>query len=303
MIYDIEDIIKYLDGELKDQALESFESVMEESDELRNTVAEYKQLIKEIQHKGRSDLREKIQHLADNNLTETNTNYKTSKIKDMNKSKQKGSNLSRILAIAAGLALLFAAYTFLGDSKPTTAELFASNYDSGSKMTKTYMESIAKSNVSSRGVDPETGDEEETVVFNGKEIKKSEYLELERLRKDTLLEGLRLFDKAKWRESKEMLHKYTSSYKEPAEDYATATYFLAKTSLNSELYKVAIPVFEEYLSLPVRDKELKMNAEWETALCYLNVNEKKAKNLFDGMALNNTHYFQDEAKAILAYFE
>lgn len=290
-------IVDFIEGNLSPNDTILFKNELKINELLNSEVEDYKKAIMLVNQDGRNKLRKKINEIADNKTRNLTTNNQKTII--MNKKK---NNKSIFWSIAAGLALLVIGYNFVGNNKkPEASKVFADNYQQSSNQMAALLTDLSTQNLGSRGVNPE-GDEEK-VMYRGVEISAAEFVEIEKLRRDTLIMGLKYFKNSDWLKSKQLLHGYTENYKTPVTDYATALYHLAKTSLNTDLYKNAIPVFDEYLSIAAKDDKLVMTAEWERALCYLNVDEKKASMLFDDMAQNNQHDFQDEAKAILAYFE
>jgi len=296
-------ILDFLEGNLTNKESSDFEKELSINKELKTKVEEFKDALLAVKIAGRKDLSNKISSITDNIKEENETNNrKTIKMKNENK-----NNKSLLWAVAAGFALLIVGYgvgNFLKGNATDNfdpKEVFSSNYNNTSDKTAGFLAAIAKENISTRGASPE--DDEKKVMYKGEEITVAEFEAIEKLRRDTLLQGLKLFNSSKWRESKEILHQYTENYKEPVDDYGVALYHLAKTSLNQGLYEVASKNLDEFLTVPSEDKSLIRDAEWERALSYLMVNELKAKTHFETMAGDNSHTYQDEAKGILAYFD
>ncbi len=302
--FDEEIILDYLEGNLDGDDSKLFEAELASNEKLSDQVESYRNIILAVRLGGRKKLSQKINSITDNNLKIDTTNFKKSKTIHMNTEK-KNSRIN-IWTIAAGLAFLVIGYG-VGKSlkgsqeKVDPKEMFSNNYDPSSSRTASILTDVAKENISSRGAD--TDDKGKKVMYRGEEITKEEFDKREKLRRDTLMQGLKLFEQSKWGDSKVVLHSYTENHKEPVQDYAVALYYLAKTSLNQELYGVAVENLELFLSTPCENQLLVKDAEWERALCYLIVNENKSKVLFENMAGDNTHAYQDEAKSMLAYFD
>jgi len=286
-------ILDFLEKKLSSEDELLFKAELAKNAELKSKVELAKDAITAVKIGGRKELSRKIRSAADNKLEIQTTNEQKTKTIKMNTEKKKNNNIMRV--IAAALALFIVGYgvgKFLkGDEVFDPSAVFADNYKPSSAQTSEVLTALAKSNTIARGVDPT--EDEKMVIYKGKEITAAEFAEIEKLRKDTLIQGLKLFEKSKWLESKQVLSKYTENYKTPLGDYATALYYLAKTSMNQGMYDLAANNLEEFISIPSADGKMLTEAQWERALCYLKVNELKAKELFD----------TNEAKGILAYFD
>ncbi len=299
--FDEELIVAYLDQSLSKAEMNDFEQELAKNPNLNREVELFQKAIKSVELGGRKRLSQKISQISDNNLNQGATNE--TKAKEIKMNTQRKNNTSLWIGIAAGLALLLVGINFMnteGGEDFDPVKIYTDNYSPKSSETAKVLGNLAQQNIKSRG---EGEEDEKIVLYKGKEISQAEFAEIERLRRDTLIQGLKLFEKGKWAESKTFLSSYINSFPEPVEDFSTALYYMGKVQMNDELYKLALGHFNSFIDIPQSDKVLRTNAEWERALCALRVDERKAKDWFDEIAKNNNHQFQDEAKGILAYFE
>lgn len=290
-----ERILDYLDGRMNPNEKTKFESLIEGDKDLKERVREFKLVINGIHKEGQEEIRKIISSISDNKIELQNTNYKKHNMKE-NK-----VNKSYLWIAASFLLLAGAAYFFLQSNDEFDADKFlAESYQKDYKNVDSDLKSIATKNIKTRGVTP---DDTMTVVFKGQRIKTFEFELLEQVRRDSLVLGINTFKKGNWQTAVKKLYSYTEQYKDPANDYQTALFYLAKSKLNNGNYAYAINNFNEFLASNNSDKSLKETAEWDRAICYMKVDASKVKTYLDEMAQDNGHSYQDDAKGLIAYFD
>jgi len=198
----------------------------------------------------------------------------------------------------------FALFAFLtvilimSGCKQSPEKILSKHYETSVPSTKKTIAKYAQTMTKSRGGSPT---DTLTMVFDGKRISNTEFEELERLRVDTLMQGLKMFEGSKWEDAQNQFRKYVKRYPQPLDDYKLATFYLAKSSLNNEEYAAALKYYDEFTNIASADHEMMDMATWDHAICYLMVDSNKAKAMFDNIAGDNSSSYTDEAKAILAY--
>lgn len=183
--------------------------------------------------------------------------------------------------------------------KLNPSEIFKKHYKQNIDDTKDIIREIAQLNSASRGTSP--NDSSIVVTYTGEEMYKIDFEKMEQVRRDTLLDGIKMFDNSKWQDARDILYAYTQNYLQPLDDYKTALFYSAKSSLNLSSYDKAIEGYNEFINTAGEDHELMTMANWDYAICYLMVDSKKAKGLFEIISEDNSSSYSEEAKAILSY--
>lgn len=277
-----EEILKYLDGEMNGDELDNFQKRLNSEIELKNSVEEYQKLISGIKMNERDELRKKIKKsLLTNNV---NQNEKIIPMKSKS-----------IIWIAAAALLIIGAVTVMnlnGGGDPDYKKLFADNYDNNTKVTNKYLDKIGSSGFAS------TTEDSLVTLPDGSVITSEEYLIMEQARIEKLSNGLKLFKKSNWKDSRIALFDYTENHAFPEEDYQVALFHLAKSMLNSGDYAESANNYNKFLSGLRLDDETMDVAEFDRAIVYLQIDPKKAKNYLDVIAQDMRHTYRDTARGL-----
>ena len=287
-------ILDYIDGVLTKEETKDFEKRMSANDTLKNDYEQMKKTIHSLKNEGRKEISEIISKLGDNKKETNHTNNKT-----ITMNSKKSNPIFKIAAI--GILLIGALLIFKNQGQSFDASKYiAENSTKEVSATSDYLRVIAQKNASSRSGVPE---DTTTVIFKGERIPNLTFLEMEKLRRDTLMQGMKLFEKSEWRDAATKLSHYVTTFENPKEDNLLALFYLAKAKFNAAEYGTAVNDYNKFINGKFNDQKLMQLAEWDRALCYMKIDESKVKNYLEEMSLNNGHKFQDEAKGLIQYYE
>jgi len=300
-------IIDYLDKVLDQEGVAKVEKMMQEDENFRNKVLEYKHAISGVVMHERNKISKIINGLSDHKTVDFNTNNpKENKIKLKNSKKIiMENNIKRrsSLRIAASFLFLLAAGAFLylkNASNPDHSKLFEDHYKKDVAFLVRDIKSVASKTLGTRGVNPK---DTATVMINGERITFAEAEEKEKVRAALLMNGLELFKKSDWTNATITLNKYLENYDDNSSDYNTALFYSAKSKLNDGHHLLAVNDYEKFIRQPGIDKEMKFVAEWDRAISYLVVDQSKVKEYLNEISKDGGHKFQSEAKGLLEYLD
>jgi hypothetical protein len=140
----------------------------------------------------------------------------------------------------------------------------------------------------------------DSTYYHRKRIAVKDYEKLETERISYLLHGLKLFKSKKYSEAFKALEYYCAIYFDPHPDLCTASYYKAKSSLNTkgELSKNIIYDFEDFLDLPGSNTKMYQQGNYEMILTMIKMDNPNAKGLLEGTFGVRNHHREKEIKEI-----
>lgn len=267
----IDTIHRYLQGTMDAVEREAFEAEMQRSPELQNDVELERLLLEGLEYAGEAENRQKIgtvhQKLAAEGFFNEIAQTTPAGLSVSHLSKT--TMMKRILAIAASVAILTAAFWLFNRpaGSPDPNELFARYYQPAEAVQRAQTIIPTLESQGLAGVQTEA---------------------------DTLRDALQLYADGNLEEAVKLFKVYLESNP----DDVMAQYFLGAAYMGQGHYAKAIEVF---LPLSRAESAVKNDALWNLGLCYMKVENglEDARVTFQQLSTDNTYPNHRRAKAVL----
>ncbi len=257
--YNIDEIENFLNQEMSAEDLSSFKERLAQEDGLQEEVDFHATIVEGIKQSAELDFRALVQDTRKAMLQEENTAAKVVDLNQNSKSRVRSLGSSRIVAIAASLALLLVAawWVFLSPMSPERA--FASNF--------TTPKDVLSAEVASRL--------EETGFANNQAALQQ------------LQEAMLTYQNDNFEQAQQQLDAFQAQY--PNNEFAAqAAYYEALSAINTSDYETAQVKLLDLVDTP--NFALQSDAKWYLALNSLHIgNIELAKTLLDSLQSDSKH--------------
>lgn len=252
-LLEMEAMERYLDGSMKAEELTQFEARMASDDVFAQEVALFMDMQKSIELNGNKELKASIKNVH-NNLekeaffdTKAEVSSQTSTVSKKMEVAHKKSNISKLLSIAAGVAILLGAALFLlqDPDKPSKSEQFAKVYKPETKKIGEILDNLDGYGLA----DPEAE------------------------RKGGLTTALELYEKGNYEEAKKLLATHLDKFKEDK----IGKFYLGLCFLQDGEYAKASTHLQPLVIDSNTDWELFDESRWYLSLCYMMFDNEKGK--------------------------
>lgn len=288
-------IVLFLEGKLSDSEADRLIKEVKKDSDLAERVVLFRNILLEIQYRGRQELLDTINQISpQNDMEATITHIKKSV-------KSKGKAIIPIWIIVASILLLSSALFLFRVGEAFDPEvIFKEQYKEPSIYVKSYIRDLQLRRAKSSKPNKQ---KKSKVYLYGKTMSAYEAASFEKGRMDSLIRGLQLFEDRQWDMSIRYLEGYVSGYLRPEDDHTKAMYFLSKCYVNQGDYPAATDSYLEFLRSNTRNPELKDLAMWERALSLLHTNPMESKRVLQTISERAGHTYQDNARVLLHSFD
>jgi TolA-binding protein len=289
--YNANRILDYIDGLMTSDEASAFEKEIQSDKKLNEEVNHYRYTQQLVIESGRSKLRATLNKIGETIEQNNNSdNIKTIIMTNQKKRKLPLFGLVGMLAIAVG------AFVFLNNSGSLDPQqAIADNYNPKTELTGKYLDKLDSSGFAASDSDTSAM----VTLPNGDSVAREDFVKMEMIRKESLSKALKLYKSDKYAKARIAFYAYANEYVDNVEDRQLATFYLAKSMLNTGDYKAAADTYQEFLDGEKLDKEIMDVAEFDRAISWIQLNPKEAMKYLKVISLDNGHTYQSTSKSMV----